>query len=83
MRELLRLAHERLNNAPCIQMKGSPLERQAGLLGPELFRVKTMIEKIGKFVGIDLPYDAKPDNGPENNAAPLVFGIAIISEVKK
>lgn len=62
MRELVRLAHERLANAPRIQMKGSPLERQAGLVGPELFRAKQMLEKLGKELGVDCPSDAKPDN---------------------
>lgn len=62
MRELVRLAHERLANAPRIQMKGVPLHRQAGLVGPELFRVKQMIEKLGRELGIDCPADAAPDN---------------------
>ena len=86
MRELMRLAHERLVNAPCIQMKGSPLQRQAGLVGPELFRAKTMIEKLGKSVGIDLPYDAKPDNDDDEleiSGSPFVISIAILSEVQK
>lgn len=62
MRELVRLAHERLINAPRIKMKGVPLERQAGLVGPELFRAKQMLEKLGNELGIDCPADAKPDN---------------------
>ena len=45
-----------------IQMKGSPLERQAGLVGPELFRAKQMLEKFGKELGINCPADAEPDN---------------------
>lgn len=86
MREVVRLAHERLRNAPLIQMSGSPLERQAGLVGPDLFRVKTMIEKLGKSVGIDLPFDAKPDNEDnelEISGAPLVFSFAFTREVQK
>ncbi|MER2626624.1 MAG: hypothetical protein ABTS22_22155 [Accumulibacter sp.] len=83
MREVVRLAHERLRNAQLIQMSGIPLERQAGLVGPELFRVKTMIEKLGKSVGIDLPYDAKPDNEPETFGATGIFGLAISIEVQK
>ena len=55
--EILRLAHERLRTSPCIQMHGCPLERQAGLVGPQLFRVKLMLEQIGRSVGEDLPYD--------------------------
>ena len=53
-RELVRLAHERLVNAPRIQMKGVPLQRQAGLVGPELFRAKQMLEKLGKELGIEV-----------------------------
>lgn len=62
MRELVRLAHQQLVNSPCIQMKGSPLERQAGLVGPELFRAKQMLEKLGKDLGVEFPADATPDN---------------------
>jgi hypothetical protein len=79
MREILRLAHERLINAPLIQMKGSPLERQACLVGPELFRAKDMIEKLGKHLGIELPMDAKPGNEPEH----VYICFEIINEVKK
>lgn len=62
MRELVRLAHQQLVNSPRIQMKGSPLERQAGLVGPELFRAKQMLEKLGKDLGVECPADATPDN---------------------
>lgn len=72
MRELVRLAHERLVNAPRIQMKGVPLQRQAGLVGPELFRAKQMLEKLGKALGIDCPADAKPDN-EKSECALVVF----------
>jgi len=75
MRELIRLAHERLVNAPCIQMKGSPLQRQAGLVGPELFRAKSMLEKLGKHLGIDLPFDAQPDNEEGNECVHVLSGI--------
>jgi hypothetical protein len=61
MREVLRLAHDRLRNAELVQMKGSPLQRQAGLVGPDLFRAKDMLEKLGKHLGIELPMDAGPD----------------------
>lgn len=73
MRELVRLAHQRLVNAPRIQMKGSPLERQAGLVGPELFRVKQMLEELGKKLGIDCPEDAVPDN-EESECMHVVLG---------
>lgn len=63
--EVLRLAHEHLCSASLFRFSGCPLERQAGLFGTELFLVKTMIEKLGKVVGIDLPYDAATGNDPE------------------
>ena len=62
MRDLVRLAHERLVNAPRIQLKGVPLQRQAGLVGSELFRAKHMLEELGRALGIDCPADAEPDN---------------------
>ena len=74
MRELVRLAHERLVNAPRIQMKGVPLQRQAGLVGPELFRAKQMLEKLGKELGIDCPADAIPDND-EDECVHVVSGV--------
>lgn len=74
MRELVRLAHERLANAPRIQMKGVPLQRQAGLVGPELFRAKQMLEKLGKELGIDCPADASPDN-EEAECVHVVSGV--------
>lgn len=68
MREILKLAHKRLRNAPLVQMSGSPLERQAGLVGPELFRVKTMLQQMGAHLGAHLPYDSEPDNEPEESS---------------
>lgn len=70
MRHLIRLAHERLINAPKIQMKGAPLQRQAGLVGTDLIRAKQMLERLGKELGIDCSADAKPDN--ENDDCVLV-----------
>ena len=67
MCEILKLAHERLRNAPLIQMSGSPLERQAGLVGPDLFRVKTMLQEMGAHFGAHLPYESEPDNEPEES----------------
>lgn len=61
MRELVRLAHERLLTSPGIQMKGVPLKRQAGLVGPDLCRVEEMLKKLGNELGIDCSSD-KPDN---------------------
>lgn len=72
MREIVRLAHKRLRNAPRLQMHGAPLERQAGLVGPELFRVKTMLEKMGTQLGIELPYDAKPDDQEADQEGPAL-----------
>lgn len=82
MREIARLAHERLRNAQLVRMHGAPLERQAGLVGPDLFRVKAMLEKLGKSVGIDLPYDTEPYENTEGKSAPRVIGIAIVTEEK-
>lgn len=82
MREIARLAHERLRNAPLVRMHGAPLERQAGLVGPDLFRVKAMLEKLGEAVGIDLPYDAEPYEETEEKSAPRVIGIVIVTEEK-
>lgn len=59
---ILKLAHDRLRNATDgPQLHGCPLRRQAGLLGPELFRVKNMLESMGERLGIPLPYDADPE----------------------
>lgn len=74
MRELVRLAHERLVNAPRIQMKGCPLERQAGLVGHDLFRAKQMLEKLGKELGLDCSADAAPDN-EEAESTHIVSGV--------
>lgn len=63
MREILRLAYERLHQQAAVQMSGVPLARQAGLVGPELFRVKETIEKIGRACGISLPYEPEFTQG--------------------
>ena len=57
MREIARLAYEHLHVSPRVQMHGVPLERQAGMVGSDLFRVKEALEKLGSATGIDLPYD--------------------------
>ena len=61
LKEVVRLAHTQLRNAPCIQMHGNPCQKQAGLVGPQLFRVKTMLEQFGRSIGVDCPYDAAPE----------------------
>jgi hypothetical protein len=63
MREIVRLAYERLHASTTVQLRGVPLERQAGLVGPELFRVKESIEKIGHACGIRLPYEPESTQG--------------------
>lgn len=57
MREILNLAYLQLHAQPATQLHGSPLTRQAGLCGPELFRLKTMLSDMGHTFGIELPYD--------------------------
>lgn len=57
MREIARLAYEHLHKQEAVQMRGVPLERQAGLVGPDLFRVKDALVRLGEATGIDLPYD--------------------------
>jgi len=56
-KEVVRLAYTQLHNAPCVQMHGNPCKKQAGLIGPELFRVKTMLEQLGRSIGVDCPYE--------------------------
>lgn len=57
MREIVRLAYERIHASEPVQLRGVPFTRQADLVGPELFRVKEAIEKIGLACGICLPYE--------------------------
>lgn len=64
LKSILILAHAALNQSPAIQLRGIPLCSQAGLVGPELFRVKAMLEELGKKVGACLPYDVEPMNFP-------------------
>jgi hypothetical protein len=64
LRQVVKLAHDRLRNSPKTKIRGVPIEKQAGICGPELFRVKGMLEKIGKAVGIELSYDAEPNDKP-------------------
>lgn len=58
MREIARLAYARLHSKPATQMHGSPHTKQAGLSGPDLYRVKTMLERLGVAFESPLPYDA-------------------------
>lgn len=57
VREILRLAYLQLHSQPATPLHGSPLTRQAGLCGPELFRLKTMLDELGHTFGIELPYE--------------------------
>lgn len=63
MREIVRLAYERIHSSEPVQLHGVPLTRQADLVGPELFRVKTAIEKIGLACGACLPYEPEFTQG--------------------
>lgn len=74
MCEILKLAHKHLCSAPLIEINGVPLELAAGLAGPDLFRVKTMLQEMGTHFGVYLPYDSEPDNKPEQSSflIPLV-----------
>lgn len=80
MREIARLAHEYLNNSKMVRMPGSPLEGQAGLVGPELYRVKSMLEELGEDLGIDLPFDAEPYDNTEVNGDPSAIGMPIVTD---
>ena len=62
---------------------GTRIHNQGQELGPDLFRVKAMLEKLGKSVGIDLPYDTEPYAETEGKSAPRVIGIAIVTEEKQ
>jgi hypothetical protein len=64
LREVCVLAHRQLTAEPPVQMSGYPMKKQAGLVGPELFRVKTMLQEFGISLGADLPYDTKHDSYP-------------------
>lgn len=63
MREIVRLAYERIHSSEPVQLHGVPFDRQAGLVGGELFRVKESIEKIGLACGISLPYEPEFTEG--------------------
>ena len=63
MREIVRLAHERIHTCNAVRLRGVPLERQAGLVVPELFQVKEAIKKIGHACGISLPYEPESTQG--------------------
>jgi hypothetical protein len=65
LRQIAILAHDRLRNSPTTKMRGTPVEKQAGLCGPDLYRVKDMLERIGTSVGFHLPYEAEPNDKPQ------------------
>lgn len=61
MRQIIRLAHERLTSSPAVQLHGCPLKRQAGLVGPELSLVNEIVERMACELGVPLqPYVAYP-----------------------
>lgn len=45
---IIKLAHEKLEESELIQMLSLPIQKQAGLCGPALFRVKKMIEELAE-----------------------------------
>lgn len=59
-REILRLAYLQLHSQPATALHGSPLTRQAGLCGPELFSLKQALEELGRSFGVELPYEPVP-----------------------
>lgn len=69
-REILRLAYLQLHSQPATPLHGSPLTRQAGLCGPELFLLKTMLDQLGMAFGIELPYE--PVTSTEAFPCPVV-----------
>jgi hypothetical protein len=54
MANIVRLAHERIETSTDEQMRGTPVIRRAGLVGPELFAVRNMIQRIATNVGLTL-----------------------------
>lgn len=77
-REIVRLAADRLASAPAHQMRGVPLQRQAGLTGVDLFRVHKMLEDLGKKLGLDITektWERKsdPDSKPTLDTIFLAF----------
>lgn len=62
---VLVLAYQHLHSAPEQQLHGTPLMRQAGLVGPDLFRVKQLLERMGGVLGVPLPYDPPTPDLPE------------------
>ena len=71
MREICTLAYRQLHSQPATQLHGSPLTKQSGLCGPELFRVKHVLEQFGRSLGVDLPYE------PVKAAGPFPYPVAI------
>jgi len=53
MREIVRLARERLNESPVVQLRGcGGLERQAGITTGMLLGVRETIDQLAKAVGL-------------------------------
>jgi len=79
LRDVVRLAHERLMFGPVDVMRGVPLERRAGLIGPELFRVKRMLENLGEYLGNPVSFEEPP--AAETTSLPAVIGFAIVHNI--
>lgn len=70
-REVVRMAADRLASAPSHQMRGVPLQRQAGLTGVDLFRARSMLENLGKHFGLDIT-ESTWDHSPADSTTALV-----------
>lgn len=61
MAQIVRLAHERLLHAEAQHMRGVPLERRAGLVGPDLIQVRHMLSRLAEELGVELQEEAAPE----------------------
>lgn len=53
LREIVRLARERLNESPAVQLRGcGGLERQAGLVLPQLQNVRDTLDRLAEVTGL-------------------------------
>lgn len=59
-KEIVLLAAKQLRQSPSIQLKGSPMKRQAGLVGTQLIEVKDMLEKLAAELGEPINTDPPP-----------------------
>lgn len=83
-RQIVRLAAERLASAPAHQMRGVPLQRQAGLTGVDLFRVRSMLEKMGQRFGLDITEETwrTADTDKRAGAFPLSDPVAVVAVLR-